>query len=133
MLAIRFEAKMHKVGPGMILRLPEDASAKLPSRGQVAVKGVMNRHDFQTVLEPSCSMHRPRPIEKRQANGTGVKNVSSASSRAAEKFKTRYATFGFNDAANLDEGTMWPTSFALKVDRRRRGEDPPTRQPRDPG
>ena len=34
--------------------------------------------------------------------------------QAADKFKARYATFGFNDAANLDEGTMWPTSFALK-------------------
>jgi uncharacterized protein YdhG (YjbR/CyaY superfamily) len=33
---------------------------------------------------------------------------------AASKFKSRYATFGFNDAANLDEGAMWPTSFALK-------------------
>ena len=33
---------------------------------------------------------------------------------AAAKFKSRYATFGFNDAANLDEGNMWPTSFALK-------------------
>jgi hypothetical protein len=33
--------------------------------------------------------------------------------RAAEKFKDRYATFGFNEAANLDEGAMWPTSFAL--------------------
>jgi uncharacterized protein YdhG (YjbR/CyaY superfamily) len=31
----------------------------------------------------------------------------------ASKFKERYATFGFNDSANLDEGTMWPTSFAL--------------------
>jgi len=31
----------------------------------------------------------------------------------ARKFKTRYATFGFNDAANLDDGTMWPTAFAL--------------------
>jgi uncharacterized protein YdhG (YjbR/CyaY superfamily) len=31
----------------------------------------------------------------------------------ASKFKSRYATFGFNDAANLDEGAMWPTSFAL--------------------
>ena len=31
----------------------------------------------------------------------------------ASKFKSRYATFGFNDDANLDEGTMWPTSFAL--------------------
>jgi uncharacterized protein YdhG (YjbR/CyaY superfamily) len=32
----------------------------------------------------------------------------------ASKFKTRYATFGFNDVAHLDEGNMWPTSFALK-------------------
>ena len=33
--------------------------------------------------------------------------------QAAQKFKTRYATFGFNDTANLDEGTMWPTAYAL--------------------
>ncbi|MGH2382952.1 MAG: iron chaperone [Candidatus Limnocylindria bacterium] len=33
--------------------------------------------------------------------------------QAAAKFKSRYATFGFNDDADLDEGTMWPTSFAL--------------------
>src|SRR5687767_11204968 len=32
----------------------------------------------------------------------------------ASKFKSRYATFGFNDDAKLDEGAMWPTSFALK-------------------
>ena len=31
----------------------------------------------------------------------------------AQKFKSRYATLGFNDDANLDEGTMWPTSYAL--------------------
>jgi uncharacterized protein YdhG (YjbR/CyaY superfamily) len=33
---------------------------------------------------------------------------------AASKFDSRYATFGFNDTANLDEGAMWPASFALK-------------------
>ncbi|HVD13349.1 MAG TPA: DUF1801 domain-containing protein [Actinomycetota bacterium] len=33
--------------------------------------------------------------------------------QSAQKFKTRYATFGFNDAANLDDGAMWPTAFAL--------------------
>ena len=33
--------------------------------------------------------------------------------QSADKFKSRYATFGFNDDANLDEGNMWPTSFAL--------------------
>ncbi len=32
----------------------------------------------------------------------------------AQKFKTRYATFGFNDSANLDEGALWPVAFALK-------------------
>jgi uncharacterized protein YdhG (YjbR/CyaY superfamily) len=34
--------------------------------------------------------------------------------QAAQKFDTRYATLGFNDTANLDEGAMWPTAFALK-------------------
>ena len=34
--------------------------------------------------------------------------------QSAHKFKSRYATFGFNDTANLDEGAMWPTAFALK-------------------
>jgi uncharacterized protein YdhG (YjbR/CyaY superfamily) len=34
--------------------------------------------------------------------------------QGAHKFKTRYATFGFSDKANLDESAMWPTSFALK-------------------
>ena len=34
--------------------------------------------------------------------------------KSAEKFKSRYATFGFEEAANLDEGAMWPTSYALK-------------------
>jgi uncharacterized protein YdhG (YjbR/CyaY superfamily) len=34
--------------------------------------------------------------------------------QSAQKFKSRYATFGFSDNANLDEGAMWPTSFALK-------------------
>jgi uncharacterized protein YdhG (YjbR/CyaY superfamily) len=34
--------------------------------------------------------------------------------QSAAKFKARYATFGFNDSANLDKGAMWPTAFALK-------------------
>jgi uncharacterized protein YdhG (YjbR/CyaY superfamily) len=34
--------------------------------------------------------------------------------QSAKKFSTRYATLGFSDKANLDEGAMWPTSFALK-------------------
>jgi len=34
--------------------------------------------------------------------------------QSAQKFKTRYATFGFSDKANLEQGTMWPVAFALK-------------------
>jgi len=34
--------------------------------------------------------------------------------QSAAKFDSRYATLGFNDAANLDKGAMWPTTFALK-------------------
>ena len=34
--------------------------------------------------------------------------------QSAEKFKSRYATLGFSDEANIDQGAMWPTSFALK-------------------
>jgi hypothetical protein len=33
--------------------------------------------------------------------------------KSADKFKSRYATFGFDEAAHIDEGAMWPTSFAL--------------------
>jgi uncharacterized protein YdhG (YjbR/CyaY superfamily) len=35
--------------------------------------------------------------------------------QSAQKFKTRYATFGFSDKANLDAGAMWPTAFALQA------------------
>ena len=34
--------------------------------------------------------------------------------QSAQKFKSRYATFGFSDKANLDDGAMWPAAFALK-------------------
>jgi len=34
--------------------------------------------------------------------------------QSGQKFNTRYATFGFNEAANLDEGALWPVAFALK-------------------
>jgi uncharacterized protein YdhG (YjbR/CyaY superfamily) len=34
--------------------------------------------------------------------------------KSADKFKSRYATFGFEEAANIDDGVMWPTSFAVK-------------------
>jgi hypothetical protein len=50
--AIHFDATVFTIDGLTLLRLPEEASAKLPSRGQVAVKGVVDGHTFQTVLEP---------------------------------------------------------------------------------
>lgn len=52
MSVIQFEATIYTLKNSTILRLPEDASKLLPSRGQVAVKGTINGHDFRTVLEP---------------------------------------------------------------------------------
>jgi hypothetical protein len=52
---IRFDAALYTIDGRTILRLPEKASGKLPSRGQVAVQGTINGHGFQTVLEPDGS------------------------------------------------------------------------------
>ena len=49
---IRFDATPDTIGKSTILRLPEKASRKLPSRGQVAVQGTIKGHQFRTVLEP---------------------------------------------------------------------------------
>ena len=53
--AIRFDSTLETIDEWTILRLPEKASEKLPSRGQVAVRGTINGHQLQTVLEPDGS------------------------------------------------------------------------------
>jgi len=53
--AIRFQATPQTIDRATIVRLPGDASARLPSRGQVAVQGTINGHRFETVLEPDGS------------------------------------------------------------------------------
>lgn len=52
MRAIHCEAVLCTVNRSTLLRLPREASAGLPSRGQVAVRGTINGHEFETVLEP---------------------------------------------------------------------------------
>ena len=52
MPTIRFDAALYTLDKATVLRLPEEASRKLGSRGQVAVEGTINGHGFQTVLEP---------------------------------------------------------------------------------
>ncbi len=50
--AIAFDGRLQRIGDRIILRFPEEASAALPSRGQVAVEGLLNGHAFETVVEP---------------------------------------------------------------------------------
>jgi uncharacterized protein YdhG (YjbR/CyaY superfamily) len=66
-------------------------------------------HAIVTATAPTLS---PRTWYGMPAYASGGKVVCFFQSAA--KFKSRYATFGFNDSANLDDGGMWPTAFALK-------------------
>jgi hypothetical protein len=72
---IRFEATLCTIDKRTILRLPEKASGKLPSRGQVAVQGTINGHGFQTVLEPDGYfghwMRIDRNLQQTAALGAG--------------------------------------------------------------
>jgi hypothetical protein len=72
---IRFDATLYTIDKSTVLRLPEKASGKLPSRGQVAVQGTINGHVFQTVLEPDGSfghwMRIDRQLQETAALGAG--------------------------------------------------------------
>jgi hypothetical protein len=72
---IRFDATLYTIDKSTVLRLPERASVKLPSRGQVAVQGTINGHQFQTVLEPDGNsghwMRIDRKLEERAALSAG--------------------------------------------------------------
>ena len=65
MSTIRFDATPRTIDKSTILRLPEKASRKLPSRGQVAVQGTINGHRFQTVLEPDGNFGHWMRIERK--------------------------------------------------------------------
>lgn len=71
---IRFGAPFQRIGEAVIVRLPQKASQKLPSRGQVAVRATINGHEFPTVLEPDgLGGHWMRVgQEVRRAAGVGV-------------------------------------------------------------
>jgi uncharacterized protein YdhG (YjbR/CyaY superfamily) len=67
---------------------------------------------LHTIITTSAPTLSPKTWYGMPAYAIGGKVVCFFQS--AQKFKARYATFGFSDQANLDEGLMWPTSFALK-------------------
>jgi Domain of unknown function (DUF1905)/Bacteriocin-protection, YdeI or OmpD-Associated len=69
---IRFDATLYTLDRWTILRLPDKASGKLPSRGQVAVQGTINGHGFQTVLEPDGSFGHWMGIDRRLQRAAAV-------------------------------------------------------------
>ena len=75
---IRFVATPYTVGRSTILRLPERASVKLPSRGQVAVQGTVNGRQFKTVLEPDGKFGHWMRIDRKLQEGAALSAGHSA-------------------------------------------------------
>lgn len=69
---IRFKAKLQTTHDRVLLRLPGPASKKLPSRGQVAVQGTVNGHDFQTVIEPDGEFGHWISVDPKLKKGAGA-------------------------------------------------------------
>jgi uncharacterized protein YdhG (YjbR/CyaY superfamily) len=82
-----------------------DKIAEMPSEDRVMAERI---HAIVTEVAPGLA---PKTWYGMPAYAKDGKVVCFFQS--ADKFKARYATFGFNDTANLDKGTMWPTAFAL--------------------
>ncbi len=94
-----------------------EARGENDERAALAAIAAMSKPDrtlaerIHAIIEASAPDLSPKTWYGMPAYAKGGKVVCFFQS--AGKFKARYATLGFNDAANLDQGTMWPTSFAL--------------------
>jgi uncharacterized protein YdhG (YjbR/CyaY superfamily) len=98
------EQKAAAQGADMLRELL-DRIAEMPAEDRSMAKRI---HEIVTTAAPSLE---PRTWYGMPAYAKDGKVICFFQS--AEKFKARYATFGFNDAAKLDTGAMWPTSYAL--------------------
>ena len=103
--AMRERAREMKAGKG---DGESDVIAKIAEMPQPD-RGMAER--LHAIIKASAPELRPRTWYGMPAYAKDDKVVCFF--RPAHKFKDRYATFGFNDRANLDSGTMWPTAFAL--------------------
>src|SRR5467141_4182281 len=75
---IRFDARPRAIDRSTILRLPEKASRKLPSRGQVAVQGTIDGHKFQTVLEPDGNFGHWMRIDRKLQRAAALSTDDTA-------------------------------------------------------
>src|SRR5579859_2822993 len=83
---IRFDAALYAIDNWTLLRLPEKASRALPSRGQVAVRGTINGHGFQTVLEPDGSFGHWLRVD-RKLQQTAALSAGDAATLEVETLK----------------------------------------------
>ncbi len=104
--AIRDRVQEMKAGKG------EGESAVLAKIAQMREPDRTMAKRLYTIIRESAPGLTPRLWYGMPAYAKDDKVVCHFQSAA--KFKTRYATFGFSDKANLDEGNMWPAAFALK-------------------
>ena len=104
--AIRDRAKEMKAGKG------EGESAVLEKIAEMREPDRTMAKRLHAIVRESAPTLTPRLWYGMPAYAKNDKVVCFFQSGA--KFKTRYATFGFSDKANLDEGNMWPNAFALK-------------------
>ena len=72
MTAVRCDATLLTVDKRTILRLPANASRRLPSRGQVAARGTINGHAFQTVIEPDGSRGHWMSVDRKLQRAAGI-------------------------------------------------------------
>src|SRR5579864_6554308 len=84
---IRFDATLYTIDRSTILRLPEKASRKLPSRGQVAVGGTINGHRFETVLEPDGDFGHWMRIDGELKHSAGL-NAGDTATLEVEALKS---------------------------------------------
>ena len=75
---LRFEATVSRIDTSTIVRLPDKASKKLPSRSQVAVQGTINGHTFQTVLEPDGTFGHWMRIDRTLQRTTALRAGDTA-------------------------------------------------------
>ena len=104
--AIRDRAQEMKAGKG------EGESAVLAKIAEMREPDRSMAKRLHTIIKESAPALTPRLWYGMPAYAKDDKVVCFF--QAAAKFKTRYATFGFSDKANLDEGYMWPNAFAMK-------------------
>jgi len=80
---IRFDATLFTIDKSTVLRLPKKASVKLPSRGQVAVEGTINGHQFQTVLEPDGNFGHWMKIDRKLQKSAALRAGDNATLEVA--------------------------------------------------